>query len=517
MLSSIALLLLARPTPLPQHEMPAPSVIIASPANHLFKDVGPCDLPVSTDNELARSLTKQGFALIHCFWYNEAVRSLRAAVAQDPNCAIAYAGLALSLSQPRYFRAQFKAEAEWASARSVSLARNASEAEQTMIAAIRTGITAGRDAKAWARAFETAMAAQPDLEEPKVILAGMLFQLGPSRGGSSEGPDTSNRRIIELCEQVIKRSPDHAAALHYHVHVCEGSEPERALNSAKKLTRVAIDSPHMVHMPGHIFYRVGDYEAANAAFYEADRKSIEYARGLGQQNPGQVVWDYGHNRSFWAASLVESARFKEMREKLPGVSYDTMAWLRAGNWKTLYEQSLRQKLTDRFGPLNSYVAAWAAMEREDWGTFVRATVELKGSIRGDNYSSRIAKTMVAELEGARLVRQRQFEEGFARLREAVKEYNRVSYQEPPVFVRLPHETLGAALTARGEYAEAIEVFQAGLKERPNSVFVWIGLADAYRQSGDTAKAKDLYDKIVKSDADRECGPVTRATVALAEM
>ncbi len=512
-------MVLVRPALTTQHEMPVPAVIVASPANTLFEDVGKCDLPVTTNNELARKLTHQGFALIHCFWYNEAVRSFRDAIKVDPQLGIAYAGLALSLSQPRYSRNEFKAEAGWASGRAVALARYGSEIEQSVIAAMRSSVEAGRDAKVWARSFQTVMDAHPEVHEPKVILAGMLIQLRPDDDSEPEtdAPQVGWNRIIELCEQVIRKDARHAGALHYHIHACEGKQPARALESAKRLTRLATDSSHMVHMPGHIFYRVGDYEAANAAFYEADRKSVEYARGLGEKNAGRIVWDYGHNRSFWAASLVESGREKEMREKLPGLMYQTMSWLRAGDWQALTEASSKQKLSTFFGPITPYSAAWLSVEKEDWVAFDKSLEELNAGAKGGGISARIAKTMIAEVEGARLIKERKFEEGFAKMRESVAEYAKADYQEPPIFVRLPHESLGAALTARGETKEAIEVYEAALIERPNSVYVWIGLADAYREAGDKVKAKQFYDRVLKSDADRETGPVIRAQVAVAAM
>jgi len=501
-----------------QHEMPTPSNIAASPANTIFRDVGLCDLPVTTNNELAARLTKQGFALIHCFWYNEAVRSFRDAIREDPQLAIAYAGLAHALNQPRYTRAQYKAEASWASMRSVTLVKNGSETEQAVIAALRGGHESGRDTQAWANTMGGLIRTYPDLMEARVLLAGMLFQL---RYGSNSDPKdgdepTGRNRVIELCEEVIKKSPEHAAALHYHIHVCESREPARALESARKLTRLAVDSPHMVHMPGHIFYRVGDYEAAHAAFYEADRKSKEYARKLGK-NPGEVIWDYGHNRMFWAAALVEGARFKDLRLNMPGPMAETLIHHRSGNWNQLNELAKSNRLSNNYGPLPDYVNGWLSIQAENWEAFDTALGKLKVEIKGTDMYSRIPKSFVEELEGVRMIRQRKFEEGFEKLREAVKTATGIPYQEPPLLCRLPHETLAALLIERGETAEAMAVLESGLKDRPNSPFLLSLMGEAFLEAGDRVKAKEFFDKVMTTGADRDSLPVVRASQGLAKL
>ncbi len=115
---------------------------------------------------------------------------------------------------------------------------------------------------------------------------------------------------LEILESIFKEHPDDSAANHYYIHALEASpHPEQALHSAEILASLAPASGHMVHMPGHIFFRMGDYARAEQAFAASMQVDERYMRDQHVQPDND--WNYVHNLMYAIANLMEEGKLKE--------------------------------------------------------------------------------------------------------------------------------------------------------------------------------------------------------------
>lgn len=468
------------------------------PPNTIFKDVGTCDLTITSNNELAKTLTRQGFALIHCFWWNEALRSFQDAVKADPNLGIAQAGLAIAMSQPRSTSPRYKEMAGKIAARAADLTVGASPIEVAVIKAVQKATDGGGKADDWRTAFLEVIDAFPNAIEPKLIFVNMLFQFGDRY--ELENP----RGVLAITEDALKLDAKSAGALHYHVHICEAKDPRRALDSAKKLTRIAVDSPHMVHMPGHIFYALGDYAEANAAFYEADNKTMAYARTVGRP-PGQAVWDFSHNRDYWRASLVESGLDSELMTKIGGKDAELELAMRRGDNATIAKVAEEKGF---FWRTRVFARGMLALEKGDTTGAQAEIDELKLGVKSDAPS--IARMYVLLLEGHIAHEHTRYEEMNEKFKACITEMERMRYEEPPAVLRLPHEDIAKIWISMGQLDDAEKAIQGAEKMRPNNLYLAVIRGDLLIERFQFDAAEREYDKVIKSRADRLSVPVLQA-------
>jgi tetratricopeptide (TPR) repeat protein len=500
---------------------PNPAPVVASPAGTLFEGIGYTDLPITTSSEKARQLAHQGFALIHCFWFNEAVRSFRDATREDPNCAIAWLGLNASLTLPWHRPNVHRAEAEYAIRRAMQLSGDASPLEQALIAAYRLRSMSQDDRNSdWERAMDGVIAEFPDIMEPRLLLAVVRVQICLNDGYDEQGEvSTEMQKVMALIKPVLERDPNHAGALHYHIHALEGNDADAALRSADQLGRSAPKSSHMVHMPGHIYNRVGKYDRAHEVFHESRMVDEVYFSALEGGNRS-TNWNYGHNLDFLIFNLAEAGRLKEAEEALevnPG-SLQRVAW-RSADWKRLADRSRLEEsnLSSRAG----FFHGMAALARGDVAEAARISGLIDAAVQGraegaGNFaitSRRLDRVHAAELRGAVLSVQGRHEEAIVALRDAADTFEKLAYSEPPNYIRPPHETLGEALIRAGRYDEAVAAYEAGLVARPNSGWMLFGIGRAHEEAGRAEQARVAYARFLSawSTADKDLPQVQRAS------
>jgi tetratricopeptide (TPR) repeat protein len=460
--------------------------VIAYPENTLFEGVGSTDLPITTKHAQAKMLMQQGFALIHCFWFDEAVRSFRDATKLDPGCGTAWLGLNVALTQPWTYRPAYKDEALYAIQRAVQHSEGLSEIEQELIAAYRRRSIDQDDR---GTDFETAMEAIikkfPKFNEPRLMWAGIRCQLCMHTSYMPTGDVRGDlQKVMSLIEPVLKRDPKNAGALHYHIHALEPRSPQKAVKSAELIGKIAHRSSHMVHMAGHIFNRVGRYEDAHKAFSRAKEIELEDARIL-QVTPMNVNWNHGHNRSFMAVNLAEMGRMEEALKECQGIFWTepTVRW-RAGAWADWL--AMNSRAAEGTSSIELYMRGMDALAK---GETAKAR-ELADQLT-PRYEERKARplsqlrtpdrmtmTMALELLGAVQFAEGKPELGEKTLREAIAAYHLLEYDEPVQYARPPYETLGHCLIAAGRAKDAEKVFREGLKDRPNSYWLLKGIESA---------------------------------------
>ena len=299
---------------------------IDSASEPLFDGLGNLHHPVSTKSTLAQRFFDQGLTFVYAFNHEEAAGSFEEAAHLDPSLAMAYWGIALALgpniNQPEDTE---RGQAAYAAiARAKSLEANAGDSERDYIEALSTRYAPDgkmNDAlqNAYANAMREVARRNPDDPDAGALFAESMMDLHPWMLWTADGqPAAGTPEIVATLEGVIAKYPDHIGANHYYIHAVEASpDPGRALPSARRLPKLAPAAGHLVHMPAHIYFRIGDYDASVAANLAAVKADRVYLR---ERNPtGMYPMVYvPHNIQFvWASYMMEGnsrGAFKASRE-----------------------------------------------------------------------------------------------------------------------------------------------------------------------------------------------------------
>ncbi len=285
-------------------------------------------LEITTSNAEAKMWFEQGLNLLHDFWDYESSKAFAQSVRLDPECAMCWWGLA----QAESFRGDNLEWAQSALNKAVALAKDkkhTTEAERLYIKAAQeaakaqgarsgkgpnTGGKAGTKVVAYKDSKETKVLRKlvqkyPEDVQAKILLAESLMD-GFDKQQKPKAGTVQGQAILEA---LLVAHPEDTAANHYWIHAMEPSlNPERALVSARKLGPLTAASGHMVHMPGHIFFRVGDYETARLSFVNSLNVDETYMKTQGVTVEDD--WNYVHNMMYLIADLLEAGRIAEASE-----------------------------------------------------------------------------------------------------------------------------------------------------------------------------------------------------------
>jgi hypothetical protein len=344
-------------------EIPPPSAL---PAPLHLTGIGNVELRITATPE-AQGWFTQGLNLLHDFWDYEAARAFEQSVRVDPNCAMCYWGLYQTANfrhslGPGYSKAALD--------NAVRLSHHASKKERLYIEAAvaeqasESGIQP--TGKTHKPSHGTSIAESPQTtilrkivkldpsdNQAKILLAESLMDgyndKGEPRPGTQQG--------IDILAEALKSSPNDSALNHYWIHAMEpSSHPERAIPSAQLLASLAPASGHMVHMPGHIFYRCGDYAQADHWFAASTAVDEAYMRD--QHVPVDDDWNYVHNLMYGIANLMEEGKLHQAttlsaklaaargefsetlyvgspRDSITRVNTQLPVALRTGDWKSV--------------------------------------------------------------------------------------------------------------------------------------------------------------------------------------
>jgi tetratricopeptide (TPR) repeat protein len=529
--------------------------------------IGNGSMKITTRKAEAQAWFNQGLNLLHDFWDYEAARAFEQAIRTDPKCAMCYWGL----YQAEVFRTADVPAGQQALDRAVALKKHASEAEQLYIeaaviehtealkamqhpapeAAKKSGAaeSAAHVDSEETKLYRKLVALEPNDVQARIFLAGSLRdgfdKKGEPRAGTEEG-----QRILE---SILKEHPDDTAANHYWIHAVEpGNHPELALESAKKLGALTPASGHMVHMPGHIFYRTGDYESARNAFLASMRVDEDYMRT--QKVSAANDWNYVHNLMYLIADEMEAGRFREamkMSEKLKNargeggptlyqgtprdgltrISVELPVLLRAGAWTSAAEM-LERSSTDaslknleelRMSMLR-YTRGMAALERGDVATAEAMSDALDATVKQKPATEANAMTGMAmsmskdagakpvhsyldvaamELRASLLMAQGRGVESNQMFEKAADAERELGYREPPFYIRPVQETRGDVLLRAHRYEEAKQAYEAALRQRPASGFALYGVAQADAGAKHRSEATLDYARLLQAWANAD--------------
>jgi hypothetical protein len=275
-------------------------------AAYIMSGLPEIDFPVTTSSELAQKFFTQGVGQLHGFWYYEAERSFRQAAVEDPDCAMAYWGMAMANTGNRGRAQGFMKEA-------VAREADVSPREQLYIQAYAQycqdeddegeKIEKKERAQKYTRDLETIVEEYPDDIEAKAFLALQLWQ-----NRSSDLPIVSYVAVNSLLQEVFDANPMHPAH-HYRIHLWDGHKPKYALESAALCGQSSPAIAHMWHMPGHIYDKLHRYH--DAAWQQEASARVDHAHMMRDRVMPDQIHNFAHNNEWLIRSYLKIGRVKD--------------------------------------------------------------------------------------------------------------------------------------------------------------------------------------------------------------
>lgn len=506
-----------------------------------LQNLGTHAFPVSTRNKRAQLFINQGINLAYGFNHAEAGRAFREAARLDPALAMAYWGQALVLGpninapmdptvEPDALKLVQKAK---------SLMGSASQREQALIAALEkrySGNSAERTAndKAYAQAMRTVHRRFPADPDIAMLYVESVMDIRPWGYWMRDGtPYEGTAEIVALTGEVLQRHPAHPAALHMQIHLLEPTAtPERAEQAADVLLPLMPAAGHMIHMPSHIYQRVGRYTDAIKSNELAIAADEDYIAQCQAQGLYPMAY-YPHNIDFLSFSATASGRsgmaIKMARQTASKIDDATLKAIpltakfrmvpylvlaRFGHWQEILDEPSPPATNLFLNGIWHYVRGLAFVAT---GDLPKADQEL-GSLReimkdpgldGALLSKNTTRTVLriapevlaGEIDAAR----GKFDSAIAHLERAVRYEDALVYTEPAEWHYPPRLALGAILIEAGYPDEAETVYWNDLQRNRENGWALFGLLQALRAQKKEAEAEVIEARFKKAwkDADIE--------------
>ena len=493
----------------------------------LLEGIGPLHFQITTDIPKAQAYFNQALTLAFGFNHAEAVRSFKEAARQDPTCGICWAGAALALG-PNInapMGEQAITPAWQASRRALSLREHESPREQAYIDAIATRYSEqGKDRKTLDLIYAGSIAGVaeqfPDDLTARTLHAEALMDLMPWEYWLDDGSpanEHTNMLVSEL-EYVMQQDPKHPGALHLYIHTMERFEPAKAEAAADGLGDLVPVAGHLVHMPSHIYLRLGRYADAVDANARASESDEDYIAQCNAQGLYPAAY-YPHNIHFlWYSAMMEGRRelsvssALKLAERVPMAMAEQMAalqsyvavpvytYVRFGMWQEVLDLEKPSanipyaRAMYHYGRGLAFAATNKLSEAEaELATLVELgnTDELKNMVMRRPAVTQDLLGIAQSLVRARIQRsQGNMDKELAALKQAVKHQDTLPYTEPPLWHYPVRQTLGEAQMRNGDFAGALVTFNEDLHHFPVNPWSLYGVELAHQGLGrDTNDAK----------------------------
>lgn len=500
-----------------------------APIAPVLEGLGTQSMTVTTTNERSQYFFNQGLRLTLGFNHSEALRSFKEAVRLDPHNAMAYWGWALVLGPNLNLPMQptVVADAYRAVRAAVALKDKVSAREQAFIDALAVRYTDDPEAPrapldhAYAEAMAAVAEQYPDDAHAWTLYAAALMNTNPwDYWYRDSSPKPATVTLLAALDRALELDPDHAGAHHYRIHAVEAFRPELGIESADKLAALMPGSGHLVHMPSHIYMRVGRY----ADSYTTNVKAIAADEGYITQCRAQGMYPlvyYPHNVHFLSWSAMFQGRSEEAITAARKVATSVGVISRDNIWG-LYESFGSQPLyvLARFGKWEEILAegvpgegsifmngvwhyarglAYLHTGRRDAAedelarlTALREHVAADPGYRvGFGAAGTLLRVAEEILHGDIVAKQGDFHTALAHIERAVRLEDSLLYNEPPDWYFPVRHVLGAMLLDAGRPAEAEAVYWNELKRYPHNGFSLFGLEQAL-----TAQGKDELARVI---------------------
>ncbi len=514
------------PTPLPAQRAPAARAPL-NLGNHSFR--------VTTKSRDAQRAFDRGLILSFAFSHEASAEEFLKAAQLDPKLAMAWWGIALvhgphinfPLVPPDH------AQAAWdALTKAQALAPGASEVERALITALASRYAnpqpedRGPLDLAYASAMREVCRAYPQNADVAVLFAESLMDLHPWDLWTTNGnPQPWAGEIVTTLHTALRLAPQHPGANHLLIHAVEASpEPERALAAANRLRTLVPDASHLVHMPSHIYARVGQWGDAASSNVAAER--VDKAYRAARAKPGFYAIYMAHNSHFLAFTAMMRGRSDEairtgrkmvseippefLQEFGPVVDgymiFVSEVLMRFGRWNEVLAEPKPPEGLPLSLALWHFTRAVAtnALDRADdaakeKAAFLNAVTKVPDEYHfGNNSAADLLTIAIRVLDGEIAARAGRYDESIARLRDAARVEDALRYDEPPDWIQPVRHTLGAVLLRAGRPAEAEVVYREDLKRFPENGWSLFGLSRALQDQGKMKEAAAARARFVRA-------------------
>tara|TARA_R110002051_G_scaffold103728_1_gene176197 strand:- start:1552 stop:3282 length:1731 start_codon:yes stop_codon:yes gene_type:complete len=498
----------------------------------LFDNLGNLHYPITIKDNRGHAFFDQGLKLAYAFNHAESHRSFMEASRLDPNSAMAYWGQAWALGPnindplPDDER---KIAAYKAIEKATALASNSSKKEQALIEALQKRYSEDLTNEITVLNLDymhaMAQVAQrfPKDVDIKVLYAEAIMNTVPWNYWDKNGnPSPFIKEAKVALEEAIKLNPEHPGAHHYYIHLMEVPMPDMAVDSADKLVTLMPGAGHIVHMPSHIYIRVGRYMDAvkvNQAAILADEDYISqcYSQGL------YPLGYYPHNIHFlWSASsmlgnsqIAINAATKTA-EKVPNGELVTLTFLqdfaatpylaytRFGKWNEILTIPSPNMDIKHLRLIRNYSRGIAfirkgnaieAKEELDAIALLKEDPEMANLVAtAHNPSSHIAEIAYEVVAGELANLNGLPEEAILHLKKAVLAEDRLVYTEPAAWHIPTRQNLGAILLKNGQLEEAEKIYKEDLAILRQNGWSLIGLYHSLIGQGKMDEAKAVKEE-----------------------
>ena len=520
--------------------------IVTKAGAPLFDGMGDHTHPITTNNKYVQRYFDQGLTIDFAFNHAESARSFRAGQTLDPNCAMCFWGEALALgpninvtSNGSVIMAdQERLAAYEAIQKAVSLKNKVSEKERDFIDALATrynGDTAsprGPLDLAYAEAMRKLSNKYPEDDDAASLFAESLMNTMPwDYWIDADSPKPLTVEAIETLEKVMARNPRHPMALHLYIHAVESSsQPERAEAAADILLDLVPGAGHLVHMPSHIYWRVGRYADASESNIMAAAVDEAYIAACNAQGFYPAAY-YPHNIHFlWASSSMEgrseiaieagekvakNVRL-EMIDQFPGVEFfktvPMLSLVQFGLWDRVLELDPPAERLEYANAIWHYARSVAYSNK---GNIESAQKERQmiESLKDTNDvlhldSIYYPASMLLEIAdslalGEIAISNNDYQSAIQYFANAVSVQDALPYTEPPFWYYPTRLSLGKAYLLSDQADEAEVVFKENLKRYPRNGWALYGLIQALEtQNKDSSMVQEQFD-IIWQNADVE--------------
>ena len=484
----------------------------------LYTNLGSHHKRISTKVAVTQQYFDQGLRLVYGFNHAEAIRSFTRAAELDPTCAMCYWGIALAygpnINAPMDSASGVAAYA--AAQKALALKSHATAAERAYIEAVaqRYAEVPPTDRAQldtlYSRAMGRVAKANANDLDAATLYAESLMDLRPWNYWRPDGtPYPGTNEIVRQLRKVISRNKNHPGACHYYIHAVEAVNPKAAVPCAERLARLMPGEGHMVHMPAHIYIRVGRWNDAVEANQHAIHTDEVFIEGQHPMGVYPLAY-YPHNIHFLAFASTMAGRSKQaiessntltskvnvdvarqvgmLQEMLP---YHALTLTTFGKWDDVLAVPLPPE-DIRFSYAMAYYARGVAHAAKEQWPEAQAALDTVTAINAATPEGADGKTALSiavhALSGEIATRRGDLEAGINHFREAAKIEDAGLYFEPPKWYYPIRHSLGAALVKAGRNAEAEKVYREDLRRFPENGWSLFGLAQALRAQRKNAEA-----------------------------
>jgi tetratricopeptide (TPR) repeat protein len=518
-----------------KHPPGQPITADANAATPLYENLGTLHHTITTRSPVAQQYFNQGLRLTYAFNHDEAIKSFKEGLKHDSTCAMCYWGVAYALGpninlpmdtsvvQPAYEASQ----------QALRYKANVTAQEGAYIEALAKRYSDDKSASravldsAWANAISEVSRRYPRDDDAATLYGEALMDLRPwnywTNGGNPRAKSTVE--TVRVLERVVNRSPNHPGACHMYIHAIEASnQASKAVPCARRLAGLMPGAGHLVHMPTHIYIKLGQWDLAaegNTHALHSDEQFISERHPTGVYPMGyyphnfHVMW-YALNMLGRSGAAIEAAKNiektvpHEVVKQVPPFEYFSPTLLytlaRFSKWDQILQQPAPPKDLRYTTGIWHYVRGLAYTGQ---GKLESAAVERDSILAIDamipadqmlnlNHAKPVLAIAIAHLTGEMAAKQGQTDEAVSQLKKAIAGEDDLTYAEPPEWYMPMRQRLGAILLDAGRPAQAEKAFREDLIRRPDNGWSLYGLAQSLEAQKKTEEATKIQERFKKA-------------------